>query len=82
MRVERRDHRKRADLERRVAQWISGAPSVVGEVPPYIASPEAGRRILKRLALRGLIRRVNWGWVARSALVRPALLKRVDPEES
>jgi hypothetical protein len=82
MRVERRDHRKRADLARRVAQWISGAPSVVGEVPPYTATPDAGRRILKRLALRGLIRRVEWGWVAGSPLIRPTPLRRVDPDES
>ena len=82
MRDERRDYRRRADVERRVAQWISSAASVVGEVPPYIASPDVGRRVLKKMALRGLIRRVDWGWVARGPLMTPARLRRIEPDES
>ena len=82
MPMERRDQRKRADILRRIAQWISAETSPVGQVPPDIASPAAGRRILRKLAFRGLIGRVGWGWVARAPLVTPAPLQRIDLEEN
>jgi hypothetical protein len=40
-----------------------------------IALEAAAERILKRLALRGLVRQVAGAWVARAALLNPARLE-------
>ena len=61
MRTERRDFTSRAETLRRVAMWISQVTSPASHVPTYIVIAEAGQRILKRLALRGLVRRVIEG---------------------
>ena len=82
MRQERRDLRKRADTTRRVMMWICGETSAVAEVPRYLAAPDVGRRILKQLALRGLVRRDGGGWVARRCLITPPALERLPPDES
>ena len=82
MRQERRDLRKRADTTRRVTMWICGETSAVAEVPRSLAAPDVGRRILKQLALRGLVRRDGGGWVARSCLITPPALEKLPPDES
>lgn len=82
MRQERRDLRKRADTTRRVMMWICGETSAVAEVPRYLAAPDVGRRILKQLALRGLVRRDDGGWVARRCLLAPPALNKLPPDES
>jgi hypothetical protein len=82
VRQERRDLRKRADTVRRVMMWICGETSAVAEVPRYLAAPDVGRRILRQLALRGLVRRANGGWVARRWLITPQALDKLPPGES
>jgi hypothetical protein len=79
VRQERRDFRKRADTTRRVVTWICGKASAVAEVPRDLVARDAGRRILRRLALRGLLRSTDAGWVpCRWLLVPPALSKIAD----
>ena len=77
--VERRNHRQRADTLRRVTGWISKETSPVRQVPADIVHTEAGQRILKRLALRGLVRRVTQGWTPTPSLIAPATLHPVNP---
>ena len=78
MRVDRRNHRSRADTIRRVFAWISREGTPVAAIPRYLVTPEAGNRILKQLALRGLIRSTDSGWVPESVLLHPPDLERVD----
>ena len=82
MRQERRDLRKRADTTRRVMIWICGETSAVAEVPRYLAPPDVGRRILRQLGMRGLVRRANDGWVARRWLLAPPPLEKLPTDES
>ena len=81
MRVERRDHRSRAATLQRVVLWISGATAPVRQVPPSIVRPDAGRRILKQLAVRGLLRRMRHGWIPRRLLRMRTELQRIDLNE-
>ena len=78
MRAERRDFTRRADTSCRVAMWISQVAGPASKVPAYIALAEAGHRILKRLALRGLVRRVAEGWIASPPLLNPSVLCEVN----
>ena len=81
MRVERRDHRSRAATLQRVVLWITGATSPVRQVPPSIVRPDAGQRILKQLAVRGLLRRIRHGWIPSRLLRMRTELQRVDLTE-
>jgi hypothetical protein len=78
MRAERRDFASRAETLRRVAMWISQVTGPASRVPAYIALAESGHRILKRLALRGLVRRVADGWIASPPLLNPSALREVN----
>ena len=78
MRAERRDFASRAETLRRVAMWISQVTGPVSRVPAYVAIAEAGHRILKKLALRGLVRRVAAGWIASPALLNPSPLRELN----
>ena len=80
MGVERRDHHRRAETLKRVTLWISGETSPAREVPGHMAAADAGERILKRLALRGLVRHTESGWMARQVLIQPGQLDRIAPE--
>jgi hypothetical protein len=74
MRAERRDSARRAETLRRVTMWISQRTRPASHVPGYIVIAEAGHRILKRLALRGLVGRVAGGWIALPPLLNPPIL--------
>ena len=78
MGAERRDFASRAETMRRVAMWISQVTGPASMVPAYVAVAEAGHRILKRLALRGLVRRVAEGWIASPPLLNPWPLREVN----
>jgi len=54
--------------------WISQRTRPASHVPGYIVIAEAGHRILKRLALRGLVGRVAEGWIALPPLLNPPTL--------
>ena len=69
MGMERRDHQQRAETLRRIVMWISGETTPGGQVPRDIADAAAGQRILKTLALRGLVRNVGRGWLPHRLLV-------------
>ena len=71
MGAERRDYASRAETLRRVATWISQVTKPASDVPAYVAIAEAGQRILKRLALRGLVRRVAEGWIPSPPMLNP-----------
>ena len=76
MKAERRDSARRAETLRRVTMWISQRTRPASNVPGYIAIAEAGLRILKRLALRGLVLHVGEGWMPSPPLLNPwALLE-------
>ena len=74
MRAERRDTARRAETLRRVTMWISQRTRPASHVPGYIAIAEAGHRILKRLALRLMVRRVAEGWIPLPPLLNPRTL--------
>jgi hypothetical protein len=78
MKAERRDSARRAETLRRVTMWISQRNGPASHVPGYIAIAEAGHRILKRLALRGLVRRGAEGWIALPPLLNPPPLCEVN----
>lgn len=80
MRTERRNFRTRADTMRRVLTWIRAQNSPVVCVPRHLATPEAGVRMLKQLAIRGLLRSTAEGWVPQPSLLNPPPL--VEPDES
>ena len=71
MEGERRDPISRAEALRRVTMWISEVTGPALHVPSYVVLAEAGQRILKRLALRGLVRRVAEGWIPLPPLLNP-----------
>jgi hypothetical protein len=60
---ERREHRTRAETLRRVVDWLQRQTTPAARIPPDIAAPAAGTRILKQLALRCLARRAAYGWM-------------------
>jgi hypothetical protein len=73
---DRRDHVRRAEVFRRVVAWLqqrSSAEPIWGDV-----DAGARRRILARLAVRGLARYSQGGWIAGPVLGRAAEL-RPDP---
>lgn len=74
MSLERRDPKNRAETLRRVTLWISRITAPVSHVPSSIAAPDAGLRILKRLALRLLVRYEECGWLPQPALLMPLAL--------
>lgn len=69
MGIERRDFGQRAETLRRIVMWISGETTPAGHVPRYIADAAAGQRVLKTLALRGLVRNVGQGWLPHRLLI-------------
>jgi hypothetical protein len=71
MEGERRDPVSRAETLRRVTLWISQVSQPAIHVPSYVVIAEAGQRILKRLALRGFVRRVSEGWIPLPPLLNP-----------
>ena len=79
MRIDRRDHQTRANTLRRVIEWLTQDTSA-SQVSPDIADLAVARRILRRLAVRGLVRHTPSGWVARRVLSTPAELQQIDPE--
>ena len=79
MKAERRDSASRAETLRRVTMWISQVASPTLQVPVYVAFAEVGQRILKRLALRLLVRRVADGWMPQPPLLKPSLVCELSP---
>ena len=68
---DRRNHSKRADVLGRVINWLRAQTGPAQQVPESVAEPTVGLRILKRLAVTGLVRRAPAGWLPSPVLVRP-----------
>jgi hypothetical protein len=71
---ERRNHSMRADVLRRVVDWLRAQTAPALRVPESVAEPTVALRILKRLAVTGLVRRSPAGWLPSPVLVRPPQL--------
>ena len=76
--MERRNYSDRASTVRRVLLWIQSERTPVTSLPSHLATPEAGTRILKQLAIRGLIQITDDGWIARPLLLNPSPLLAAD----
>ena len=68
---DRRNHSRRADVVRRVVDWLRAQTGPAQQVPETVAEPTVGLRILKRLAVTGLVRRAPAGWLPSPVLVQP-----------
>ena len=72
VRVERRNYDDRASTFQRVLQWLRSTP--VPGAPTPLTSSQAGLRILKQLAIRGLVRATDEGWIPQPLLLNPPAL--------
>lgn len=66
--ADRRDIRRRSEAVSRIVQWLNAQHLPIRAVPDDVADSAAATRILKKLALRGLVRRVEGGWCATRVL--------------
>ena len=72
---DRRNYRGRADVLRRVVDWLRAQTRPAEQIPDSVAEPAVALRILKRLAVTGLARRAPSGWLPSPVLVMtPQLL--------
>jgi hypothetical protein len=68
--VNRRDIRRRSEVFARVVAWVRAQTIPVSTVPVEVADPSTAARILRQLAMRGLVRHLNAGWLPSIILVR------------
>jgi len=79
---ERRDYGRRADSLCRFMERLRSAQAGLGAAEladDDSLPPDAGQRILKRLALKGFARRVGERWVPTPVLLGPCPLVAGDP---
>ena len=74
VRVERRNYDDRASTFQRVLLWLRSETTPVHRVPTQLTSSKAGLRILKQLAIRGLVRVTDEGWIPQPLLLNPPAL--------
>jgi hypothetical protein len=72
---DRRNHAARAEATRLVVEGLN-----TGEHRWHLLHAGAVERILKRLAIRGLVRTTSHGWVPMPVLQCPVAIIAVDPE--
>ena len=72
VRVERRNYDDRASTFQRVLLWLRSTPAP--GAPTQLTSSQAGLRILKQLAIRGLVRVTDEGWIPQPLLLNPPAL--------
>ena len=77
---ERRNFRNRADTVKRVLAWLRSEDQPVRELPSSLIPRAAGLRILKKWALRGLVRKTEGGWMPLPWLFNPPSLMVVTDE--
>lgn len=80
--AERRDPRRRAATLHRVISWMQNRRNPFTDVPADVGPPAAAARIVRRIALRGLIRWVGSGWLPNPLLGAPVSLQVVDADAS
>ena len=76
---DRRNHCMRAEMLRRVVDWLRAQTSPAQQVPASVAEPTVALRILRRLAVTGLVRREPAGWLPSPVLVRPPQVLAFNP---
>lgn len=59
----RRDIRGRSEVFARVVAWVRAQRTPASTVPVEVADPCTAGRILRQLAIRGLVRHLNGGWL-------------------
>lgn len=59
----RRNIRSRSEVFARVVAWVRAQQAPVRAVPVEVADPTIASRILRQLAIRGLVRHLNAGWL-------------------
>ena len=76
--TDRRDYRQRATAFRRVVEYLRchAAGLRLDQLPDDQLSPVIARRIVQRLAVRGLARLTENGWVPHPMLVQPQTAER------
>ena len=75
---ERRNIVERSDLLVRVVAWVRQQQAPASAVPREIADARVAARILTRLAIRGLVRYVQGGWVPTVILANTVEVLAVD----
>jgi hypothetical protein len=68
--VNRRNFRHRSEVFARVVAWLREQRAPVRRVPAEVADPSIAARILGQLAVRGLVRHLNDGWLPSIILTR------------
>ena len=76
--AERRDPRRRAATLHRVISWMQNRRIPFTDLPADVVPPAAAARIVRRIALRGLVRWVGSGWVPSPLLGARVSLQTVD----
>ena len=76
--LERRDLNQRAATLQRVIAWMQARRTPCIVPPDDVAPPDAAARIIKHLALRGLVRRVATGWVPSLVLLQEPGVQQAD----
>ena len=59
----RRNIRHRSEVFTRVVAWVRAQRAPARHVPAEVADPSIAARILRQLAIRGLVRHLNGGWL-------------------
>ena len=75
---ERRDPERRAELTRRLVDWVRQQTRPFTTVPDAITHPSIAQRVIKRLALRGLARHVGDGWLPSPVLQQATPVQQGD----
>ncbi len=76
--MERRNIHVRSDIVARVVAWVRQQQYPMAAVPREIADPRVATRILTRLAIRGLVRYVEGGWIPTLILANAVEVQAVE----
>ena len=76
---ERRDFHRRAEMTRHaLARILAGCRAISPADLSDVIPEAAAERMLKRFAVRGLLRRCSDGWMPQPVLFRPAALEPAE----
>jgi hypothetical protein len=76
--MERRNILGRSDIAARVVAWVQQQRYPASAVPREIADARVAGRILTRLAIRGLVRYVEGGWIPSLILANAVEVQAVE----
>jgi hypothetical protein len=75
---DRRDPQRRSAVLQRIVEWMQRRMEPFTEPPQDVAEPTVAARIIKRLAMRGLVRRVDTGWLPNPLLRAEVPIRQTD----